>query len=253
MISVNLILPLLIIVSSISQGYASYEYYYYKDISPELVKILKKPNIERIQIYRCNYEIQRKFYHCNPYSNKLIRIEYDPQSQLIDIDRDSCLTIHKNQTLLTTTGLMVNIGLNSTTKFKKILAGHKTENECLGSTFFDGKLQWTNVVVEYIFILRITDFTALVSLSDDLININGTNCEYSKLECTDKYDVKNVWIENEISYIYRIWYKYLKFASGLPTIGQFQLYLLMISLKIIGFSILIAPAASGVAKFVVSA
>lgn len=237
-------------MSSISE-YASYEYYYYRDISPELVKILKKPNIEKHKIFQCHYEVERIIFHCNNYSNKLIdRIELD--SKVMKMDRESCLTIHKNQTLLTATGLMVNIGLNSTTKFRKILVGEKTVDECMGAMFYDGKDYWYDVVVEFIFILRILDFTAVVSLTDELININGTNYDYSKLECTDKYNAQNFWIEKEISYLRKYWNKYMKIASGLPTITQVQVFLLITVLKIVLFIVLLAPATVHLSKYAVS-
>lgn len=193
----------MIILVSIKQGYASYEYYYHTSVSKDLVKILKTPDFSRIQIYQCKYEVDRIIYHCNPYSNKLIDMEVS--SNINEMSRDDCFNIHNNQTLLTSTGLMVNIGLNSTTKFEHVLAGHKTIDQCHGTIFYDGTNYWTNVVVKYIFTLRIIDFSALFSLSNDIININGTNYDYSKHECTDKYKVQNFWIEEEISYLKRIW------------------------------------------------
>lgn len=248
---------LMIIMVSIKQGYASYEYYYHNSVSKDYVKIFKTPDFSRIQIFQCKYEVDRIIFHCNPYSNKLIDMEV--ASYINEMSRDDCLNVHNNQTLLTSTGLMVNIGLNGTTKFKQIVAGHKTIDECQGAIFFDGTNHWTNVVVEYIFTLRITDFSALFSLSNDIININGTNYNYSKLECTDKYTIQNFWIDEEISYFQRIW----NFVLTVEPLSPHMQFILMfkflkwlfyfVSLFIVTFSIAVGTRClGGVGKIIVS-
>lgn len=216
----NLLRILTILFVLFTQGFtSSNENYYKKKLFKEQMVVSEIPAISTIQIFQCKSEIDRLIFHCSKSKNQIKKIE--KYSNIEEMTRDECLTIHSNQTLLTQFGLIEGIGLNSTTRLYKFVAGNINSNTCQGAMFDNGTFEWSNVAVQINFTLNIQDFTTIVANSKDLISINNILYKYSPLQCTNSSQFQNFWFENRHLYYENSKVTTIQSIGPLATIEKF--------------------------------
>lgn len=204
-----------------TQGYgSSNENYYQKKLFKEQMVLSEIPAISTIQIFQCKCEIEQVIFHCSK-SNKQIKRK-ETYSTIKEMTRDECLTIHSNQTLLTSFGIIERIGPNITTNVEKFVAGYINSNECQGAMFDNGTFKWSNVAVKFKFSLSIQDFTTIVANSKDIISINSIFYEYSTLQCTNSDQFQNFWLQNR-----HLNYEIENFLTKFESIGPYATALLI--------------------------
>lgn len=190
------ILTILLVLTQVNAS--SNKNYYEKKLYKEQLIISKSPDISTIQIYQCKCEIEQIIFHCSESGKQIER--RDTYSTIKELSRDECLSIHSNQTLMTSIGLIDRIALNSTTIFKTFVAGNITRG-CHGAMFHNGTDSWSDVAVKYIFIISIVDFSTIVANTKDIISISSIFYKYSPLQCKNSDNFQSFWLQNVYSFI----------------------------------------------------
>jgi len=151
------------------------------------IQLVQRSEIEMIKILQCKIVVSRIITYCGMHSHGSAVLN-GYANYVKEVGRESCIRMHEDgSTRVYDTKRIDNLKSNQTTTTTLTLAGKiGGDGSCTGSDYSDYLGSWSNVVVQAILSITLTDFYTQLSTSVGLIYLpSGVQCHYLKKSCID--------------------------------------------------------------------
>ena len=156
------------------------------------VQLLQLVDYNQVKVLQCKIIVDRTVYSCSWWSY-LIPVTNGRQQYMYEISRDQCAKMHETGFLkFGGSHVITGIKVNNTILRGIDLVG-KGDN-CAGGSFSDDFGSYTDVYVQAVITINLTEQTAIVNLDNDKLHLKSeVVCKYSISNCIDNEEGYSFW------------------------------------------------------------
>lgn len=123
-------------------------------------QVVQKNKIKYIKVLQCKIKLHRTVHGCS-WLSYLVPIENGVQEYLLDITRDQCKKLHETGYFVYNSNIIISdVKVNTSTTRTLYLAGNAEDRSCNTGSFSDRFGSYSKVLVEGVFTITLTSYTA---------------------------------------------------------------------------------------------
>lgn len=157
-------------------------------------QVVQKNKIKYIKVLQCKIKLHRTVHGCS-WLSYLVPIENGVQEYLLDITRDQCKKLHETGYFVYNSNIIISdVKVNTSTTRTLYLAGNAEDRSCNTGSFSDRFGSYSKVLVEGVFTITLTSYTAKVDVENkNIILTSGLTCDFDRMECIDSMNGYTFW------------------------------------------------------------
>lgn len=158
------------------------------------VQLLQLKETYPIKVIQCKIDLTYLVTYCGMHSHSSV-VAMGFQSKIITVGHDECDAMQRLKTAYVYGKAINGLTSNSTLTTSLVMAGGlDSDGTCNGAYFHDGNRGWSNVVVQGILKISLTDYTAIYRVADNNIRLrSGVICPYDQHPCMDIENGPTFW------------------------------------------------------------
>ena len=166
-------------------------------------QIVQKNKIKQLKVFQCKIKLHRTVERCSLFGY-LEPVENGIQEYLLEISREQCKKLHDTGYFMYNADKIISdVKVNASTTRNLYLAGDAIDNSCNTGSFSDRYGSYSKVIVQGLFTITITSYTAKLDVENrNIFLTSGLVCEFDKMSCIDLLNGYTFWdrITNENCY-----------------------------------------------------
>lgn len=157
-------------------------------------QVVQKNKVKFIQVLQCKVKLHRTVRGCS-WLGYLVPIENGVQEYLLELTREQCKKLHETGYFAYNSNTVISdVKVNASTTRTLYLAGSAEDRSCETGSFSDRFGSYTKVLVEGIFTITLTSYTAKVDVENkNIILTSGLVCEFDRMNCIDVMNGYTFW------------------------------------------------------------